>query len=169
VDGPVLRSLIEGNGLCRFSTFGIGDPVNGPPGPPASYRDEEVSREGVNREVGGGKAEVAGRLQEGLILVALVGVSPRDERGKVDPPIGPAGEEEAVPVVLGKLGMAIDFHPGGRSTVDLVEPGGGIKKIGRPVEGALVAWEKPAVVSADPDVKDPTVGIPRELVISLSI
>jgi hypothetical protein len=169
MDSPVLRSLIKGNGLCRFSTFGIGDPVNGPPGSPASYRDEEVSGEGVNRKVGGGKAEVAGRLQEGLVLMALVGVSPLDERGKVDPSVGPAGKKEAVLIVLGKLGMAVDFHPGGRSTVDLVKPRGGIKEIGRPIKRTLVAREEPAMVSADPDVKDPTVGIPRELVISLSI
>jgi hypothetical protein len=65
--------------------------------------------------------------------------------------------------------MAVDFHSGGRSTVDLVKPRGGIKEIGRPVKRTLVAREEPAMVSADPDVKDPTVGIPRELVISLSI
>ena len=32
-----------------------------------------------------------------------------------------------------------------------------------------MAGEEPAMVSPDPDVKDPAVGIPRELVIPLSI
>ena len=80
------------------------------------------------------------------MFVALVGVSLRSEGGEVDPAVSPAGEEEAVPVVPGELGVAVDFHPGGRPPVDLVEPGGGIKEIGRTVEGALVAGEEPAIV-----------------------
>jgi len=101
--------------------------------------------------------------------VAFVGVSFWSERRKVDPSISPASEEKAVLVVFGKLRVAVDFHPGGRSAVDLIESGGGIEEIRRPIEGALVAWEEPSVVSPNPDVKDPTVGIPWELVISLSV
>jgi len=169
VDRPVPWGLIKSDGFGRLSTVRIGDPVNGSPGSTSSYRDEEISSKRVDRKVGGGEAEIADRLKEGLVIVAFVGVSFWSERRKVDPSISPASEEKAVLVVFGKLRVAVDFHPGGRSAVDLIESGGGIEEIRRPIEGALVAWEEPSVVSPNPDVKDPTVGIPWELVISLSV
>ena len=169
MDRPVPRGLIKGDGFSRLSTIRIGDPVNGSPGSTSSYRDVEISSKRVDRKVGGCEAEIADGLKEGLVIVAFVGVSFRSERREVDSSISPASEEEAVPVVLGKLRVAVDFHPGGRSAVDLIESGGGIKEIGGPVEGTLVAGEEPAVVSPDPDVKDPAVGIPGELVIPFSI
>ena len=169
MDRPVPRGLIKGDGFGRLSTVRIGDPVNGSPGSTSSYRDVEISSKRVDRKVGGGEAEIADGLKEGLVIVAFVGVSFRSERREVDPSISPASEEEAVLVVLGKLRVAVDFHPGGRSAVDLIESGGGIEEIRRPIEGALVAREEPSVVSPNPDVKDPTVGIPWELVIPLSV
>ena len=123
----------------------------------------------MDRKVGGGESEIADGLKECLVIVAFVGLSFRSEWSEVDPSISPAGEEEAVSVRLGELRVAVDFHPGGRSAVDLIESGGGIEEIRRPIEGALVAREEPSVVSPNPDVKDPTVGIPWELVISLSV
>ena len=149
--------------------FRIGDPVDGSPGAPASDRDEEITGERMNRKIRGGKAEVASGFEEGLRFVPLVGVTLRSKRGKVNPAVGPAGEEEAVAVAPGKLGMTVDFHSGGGTAIDLAQTVDRVKKVRRAVEGALVSRKQPAMMASDPGMEDPAVGIPGKLVITFPI
>ena len=101
--------------------------------------------------------------------LASIGIALRLERSEIDRSEGPAGEEEAVPILFGELSVTVHLHPGGRAAIDLDKTIDRIEKVGRPVERALVAGEEPAVVSPDADVEDPAVGVPGQLVVAFPV